>query len=285
MIELMFAFIIAALIFIAVLFIYCLIERQLIITRKQDIYLDSLPSTFENFRIVQISDLHHREFGKGQKRIIKRVRKINPDAIFITGDLISRDMRDFSSVSRFCSQLSRVAPVFFSMGNHELDLPEKVRITYFECLRNSGVILLLNNVYHLKKCGDVIDIIGASLDTSVYRNDDFSYNDLNPYSKEELEKSIGVRTRCTVLLAHNPLIFDAYVSWNADLILSGHVHGGVIRLPFIGGILSPERRFFPEYTRGLYSKNNSQLYVSAGLGKLRFLNPPEINVISLHRKS
>lgn len=281
----MFAFIIAALIVFAVLLIYCLIERQIIITRKQDIYLDSLPSSFNGFRILQISDLHHREFGKDQKRIIKRVIKIKPDAVFITGDLISRDMRDFSSVSRFCSQLSSIAPVFFSMGNHELDLPEKVRSTYFECLRNSGVILLLNNVYHLKKSGEVIDIIGASLDTSVYRNDDFSYQNLNPYSEEELVDSIGVRIRCTVLLAHNPLIFDVYASWNADLVLSGHVHGGVVRLPFIGGILSPERRFFPSYTRGLYSKNYSQLYVSAGLGKLRFFNPPEINVISLYRKS
>ena len=107
-IVLMFAFIIAALIVFAVLLIYCLIERQIIITRKQDIYLDFLPFSFNGFRILQISDLHHRKFGKDQKRIIKRVIKIKPDAVFITGDLISRDMRDFSSVSRFCSQLSGI---------------------------------------------------------------------------------------------------------------------------------------------------------------------------------
>lgn len=267
--------------FFAFLIIFCLIERQFIIIRRDDITLEKLPHSFDGLKILQISDLHHRSFGKDQARIIKRAKALSPDIIVITGDLISRDMRDFSSAARFCGSLSRTAPVLFSIGNHELDLPEKVRDTYLSALKNVGVHLLLNSSYTLSRGDASIDFTGLSLDMSVYHGDDFSYKNLDPYSLRKIEASIGVRKRCTVLLAHNPLIFDAYAAWNADLILSGHVHGGVVRLPFIGGILSPERRFFPSYTRGLYCKDSSKLYVSAGLGKLRLFNPPEICLITL----
>lgn len=277
----MMIFIIFILCVIFIILIYTLIEHQMIVTRRTDITLENLPCNFENLKILQISDIHHRQFGKDQSRIVRRAKALNPDIIVITGDLISRDMRDFSSAASFCSQLSSIAPVLFSMGNHELDLPLKVQSTYISALKNAGVHVLINSSYHLEKNGQVIDFTGLSLETSVYHSPDFSYSDLDPYSSQQIENSVGVRQRCTVLLAHNPLIFDAYAAWNADLVLSGHVHGGVIRLPFVGGILSPERRLFPAYTRGLYFKNKSILYVSAGLGKFRFLNPPEINLLTL----
>lgn len=277
----MMIFIIALLCVVFIISLYAFIEHQLIVTRRDDIFLENLPHNFDGLKILQISDLHHRKFGKDQCRIVRRAKALNPDIIVITGDLISRDMRDFSSAASFCSQIASIAPVLFSMGNHELDLPLKVQDTYISALKNAGVHVLLNSSYHLEKDIQVIDFAGLSLDVSVYHSPDFSYTNLDPYSSEKIENSIGVRQRCTVLLAHNPLIFDAYADWNADLILSGHVHGGVIRLPFIGGILSPERRLFPSYTRGFYYNKKSILYVSAGLGKLRFLNPPEINLLTL----
>lgn len=274
-----FLYLIAA--FILVLIICCIIERFIIMTRRQKVYLKNLPLSFNGLRIMQISDVHHRQFGKDQSRIIKRIKKEKPDIIVITGDLISRDMRDFASVGRFCSSLSEISTVLFSAGNHEIDLPEKVMTTYFETLKNSGVHILFNSEYTLQNNSDVLKFIGAALDTSVYHDENFSYSHLDAYSLEKLENDIGVRSECTVLLAHNPLVFDTLSLWNADLILSGHVHGGVIRLPFIGGLLSPERKFFPSYTRGLYKSQSSQLYVSAGLGKFRLFNPPEINLITL----
>lgn len=274
-----FLFFISALIFILV--ICCITEHFLLITRRQNICLKNLPSSFNNLKILQISDIHHRKFGKDQIRIIKRVKKENPDIIVITGDLISRDMRDFTSAGKFCSSLSEISPVLFSMGNHEIDLPEKVKLTFFKTLKNAGVHILLNSEYTLQNQDDVLKFIGVSLDMSAYRDENFCYDDIPLYSLSKLEKNIGVHSECTVLLAHNPLHFETFASWNADLVLSGHVHGGIIRLPFIGGILSPERKLFPAYTRGLYELNSSQLYVSAGLGKFRIFNPPEINVIKL----
>ncbi|MGN0632062.1 MAG: metallophosphoesterase [Ruminococcus sp.] len=267
--------------FFALLVIISSIERHIIVTRRDDIALEKLPENFDGLKILQISDLHHRSFGRDQCRIVRRAKALKPDIIVITGDLISRDMRDFSSAAKFCSSLCETATVLFSMGNHELDLPEKVKDTYLSAMKNAGVHLLLNTSFQLSRGSQLLDFTGLSLESSVYHGENFSYKFLDPYSLQKIESSIGVRKRCTVLLAHNPLIFDAYAAWSADLILSGHVHGGVIRLPLIGGILSPERRFFPSYTRGLYSKNASKLYVSAGLGKFRLFNPPEINLITL----
>ena len=86
---------------------------------------------------------------------------------------------------------------------------------------------------------------------------------------------------CTILLAHNPLLLDTYAAWGADLVLCGHVHGGLIRLPLAGGLLSPERKFFPKYDKGLYEKAGTKMYVSGGIGKPRFWNPPEINLLYL----
>lgn len=272
------------LLLLAIFVIYLIIEHMVIVIRRQEVQLSELPEEFDGMKILQISDLHHRKFGENQRKIVDKATALMPDIIVITGDLVSRDERNFSAAGAFCSELSRLAPVYFSAGNHELDLPEDVRSKYYEVLRNAGVRLLLNETDTIIRGASAVTIAGAALDISVYHNGKFSYKRLNPYSADELAKYIGVRERCTVLLMHNPLIFDSVASWNPDLVLSGHVHGGVVRMPFIGGLLSPERRFFPKYTKGLYCKGRSLLYVSAGLGKLRFLNPPEINLITLRCK-
>lgn len=267
----------------AVFIIYLIIEHMVIVVRRQEVYLSQLPEEFDGLRILQISDLHHRKFGENQRRIVDKAAAFSPDIIAITGDLISRDQRDFSSASRFCKELSEISPVYFTAGNHELDLPSDIREEYFSVLRDAGVMVLLDETEVISRGDASLAVTGAMLRTSVYRDENFSYKKLEAYSAEKLEAVVGVRQRCTILLMHNPLIFDSAAAWGADLILSGHVHGGVLRLPFIGGMLSPERRFFPKYTRGLYRKGSSQLYVSSGLGKIRFMNPPEINVITLRR--
>ncbi len=196
---------------------------------------------------------------------------------------MSRDERNFTETGIFCSSISSIAPVYLSLGNHELDLPDRVRDTYLETLRSAGVTVLRNETACITGDGDKLYIAGADLHTSVYHSDDFQYGKLNSYEHGELTKDLGVRKGCTLLLAHNPLIFDAYAQWKADAVFSGHVHGGAVRLPFIGGVLSPERRFFPKYSKGRYVKNGTVMQVSAGLGKLRFLNPPEICVVTLKK--
>lgn len=261
-----------------------LIERMLILTKYRDIQLSALPEEFNGLRIMQISDLHHRCFGTDNLRISKRAEYLNPDIIVITGDLVSRDQRDFTAIGRFCKNLCRTAPVFFIPGNHELDIPQKVLETYLETLRGAGVSVLWNTSITLHRNEASLTFTGTTLDISVYHDGNHGYGCLNPFSVQELTQLIGVRTGCTVLLAHNPLIASVYADWNADLVLSGHVHGGIVHLPFVGGVLSPERRFFPRYAKGYYSIYNTVLYVSAGLGKLRLWNPPEINLLTLRCK-
>ncbi|MBQ8687100.1 MAG: metallophosphoesterase [Ruminococcus sp.] len=259
-----------------------LIESRLLLTQKADISLPTLPRSFHGIRIMQISDLHHRVFGKDNSRITARAKLLRPDIIVITGDLVSRDQRDFTAIGRFCRNLTEIAPVYFTPGNHELDLPPKVLETYLKTLRAAGVSVLWNDSVQLHRNEAVISLTGAALDISVYHNGKHRYGNLNPFSSEEITKQLGGRSECTILLAHNPLIASAYAQWNADLVLSGHVHGGVVRLPFIGGLLSPERQFFPRYAKGIYMIHHTVLYVSTGLGKFRFWNPPEVNLLTLH---
>ncbi|MDE6730478.1 MAG: hypothetical protein K2J71_06855, partial [Oscillospiraceae bacterium] len=184
-----------------------------------------------------------------------------------------------------------IAPVIYSLGNHETDLPAQLLAQLLRDCRRAG-ILVLDNISVLLQ--DIL-FTGLTLPGEVYKNQKNqaikNYTDLMPVTKDLVSACVGnCVTHPCVLLAHSPLGFPAYADWGADVILSGHVHGGIVRLPGIGGILSPERRFFPAYTKGLYeirvqdSKNSensenfriSRMSVSAGIGKFRMNNPAEL---------
>ena len=168
------------------------------------------------------------------------------------------------------------------MGNHELDLPPAVWEQLRQTIAQSGCRLLQNQTISLEMPGSVpLYLAGADLAYGVYRDENRKFRNLQPYTAADLENDLGRRRGCTVLLAHNPLLLDSYTGWGADLVLCGHVHGGLVRLPFLGGVLSPERRFFPKYDKGLYEKDGTKMYVSGGIGKPRLCNPPEISVIHL----
>lgn len=125
--------------------------------------------------------------------------------------------------------------------------------------------------------GASLFLAGTRLKKRLYKQADGSFRNLESYSAAELTADLGKRKGCTVLLAHNPLAAAAYRDWDADLTLCGHVHGGIVRLPGIGGLLSPERRFSGIQQRAVCPDDDCQMYVSGGIGKLRLLNPPEIN--------
>lgn len=168
------------------------------------------------------------------------------------------------------------------MGNHELDLPPAVWEQLRQTIAQSGCRLLQNQTISLEMPGSVpLYLAGADLAYGVYRDENRKFRNLQPYTAADLENDLGRRRGCTVLLAHNPLLLDSYAGWGADLVLCGHVHGGLVRLPFLGGVLSPERKFFPKYDKGLYEKDGTKMYVSGGIGKPRLCNPPEINLIHL----
>ncbi|MBQ8921898.1 MAG: metallophosphoesterase [Oscillospiraceae bacterium] len=228
-------------------------------------------------RLVQISDLHRRRFGEHQCRLLKAAAEQAPELIVITGDLISRTETDFTETARFLRNLCEIAPVLTVCGNHEVDLPPEAYAAYRRAVANSGAVPLDRK---MRKIGGVT-FAGLHLPPDYYRGGGMlGFTGKRTCTAETLRAQFGECPPGTVLLAHNPLWFPAYAEWGAALTLSGHVHGGAVRLPGIGGVLSPERTFFPRYDKGFFTIGDSAMIVSGGLGKLRLFNPPEICAIS-----
>lgn len=260
------------------------IEQHLLRVRKQTIMLKRLPSEWSGLKLLQITDLHHRRMGKHNCRIVQKAQILKPDCIVITGDLISRDIRNFDEISCFLKQLREISPVYLCPGNHELDLPQSIWESLLKAVQQSGCRFLLDETIQLQKntsCNSIY-LTGAQLVYGVYRDENRKFRHLQQYTAADLEQALGSPQGCTILLAHNPFLMESYVEWGADLVLCGHVHGGLVRLPLVGGLLSPERKFFPEYDKGRYQKKNTQMYVSGGIGKPRLFNPPEINLLYLN---
>lgn len=232
-------------------------------------------------KIAHISDLHKSRFGKNNSRICRILRRENPDVIFITGDLVSRTENNFSLIKIFLEDLNKIAPVFVIFGNHEQSLPENLQNEFTEIIKNSGSILLENNYIKFRINGRIFNIYGLRESPNTYRNNG-SYRNLEKITPEILANLLGKspKENTTVLLAHNPFFAEAYSEWGADYTFSGHIHGGLIRI-FGRGILSPERKLFPEYSKGIYEINKMKLCVSGGLGKFRIFNPPEIVIYEI----
>lgn len=234
----------------------------------------------KNLRIVQISDIHMMKSQPYLERIIDAAKNEAPDLIFITGDLVSRTEDDFNTVEKFVKKLCTAAPVYMCIGNHEQSLPKPERKEFFEAMRRTDAVILKNECAELELKGEKYSICGVMPKYSVYKKKD-GYKQLDVLTVENMTELLGERPEGNVLLlAHNPNFAKAYAKWGADYTFSGHVHGGVVRL-FGVGLLSPERNFFPKYTRGIYKVGRMKLCVTSGIGKLRLFNPPEIVVYDI----
>ena len=243
-----------------------------------------LPAAFDGFRIVQISDLHGCRFGAENCRLLAAVAEEKPDLIALTGDIADRETRDYEMIFRFAKALCGQSPVCFAYGNHEQELLPSRRKEFLAGLRKAGVRILDNGSVRLERGGEAIALFGVRVPLRYYRWN--SRRRRRPEVSEDLlGRLLGPRgPEYTILLAHNPLYFEAYAAWGADLTLSGHVHGGMLRLPRLGGLLSPERSFFPRYSAGLYRLGGRSMEVSRGLGRgPRVNNPPEVVSITLCR--
>ncbi len=256
--------------------------------RQECIVLNGVKTSF---RILHISDIHfsiHTSHDKNQQTISEILRKadfFSPPSrknvlIAVTGDLVSRKLNDSSipDALDLLVRLKQIAPVLYSLGNHEKDIPDSLLSDMLTQCRKAGILVLDNSSVMIQE----ILFTGLTLPQTVYKNSDGSYFSLPAITKEMISGCVGdcIAHPC-VLLAHSPMGFDAYAQWGADIVLSGHVHGGIVRMPGVGGILSPERRFFPKYTKGIYQTENCFMNVSAGIGKLRVNNPPEFVCIDL----
>lgn len=265
------------LIFLAIAFllflVYVIIENQILITRKYKITLNN--SNKRMLKIVQISDLHKKKYKNNWNRLYTKIKSLSPDIIIISGDLVSRTVTDFEYTGKLINRICGICPVFYAKGNHELDLKDNYMSMLRETLITNGATVLENSKTTFEKDGFTLNIYGADLKRSIYRNENNGFSGLESYSAQELYEIFGTPQGTSLLIAHNPFFFDEYAEWGADITFSGHVHAGIINTPF-GGVLSPERKFFPSYTKGIYQKNNKRMVVSAGIGKLRIFNPSEI---------
>ena len=257
-------------------------DRQLDVHRIT-VRHERLPEGFEGARVLHLSDLHSKTFGELNGNLISSCEACRPDIIFFTGDLISRseDRRFFDAKLFLIEKLTNICDVYFILGNHEQDNPLNAQYIC-DRIERMGVKILRNQSEYICRNGDRIKITGLLPPVGSYHQGR-SYRNLTPVTKECLDELLGEcdREEFNILLAHNPLYFEGYADWGADLVFSGHCHGGLVRIPLLGGVLSPERKFFPKYTKGTYFRDDSKMIVTSGLGKFRINNPSEIVVCTL----
>ena len=240
-------------------------------------------------RVVVISDLHGKEYGKDNKRLLAKISEQNPDAIFVVGDMLhDGDAKNsFSKTSKLLINLLDIAPVYFSYGNQEKEYSGNSIDTFVNTIKENGVIVLDDSFVDCEINGQKIRIGGTMGHAFPFGRtmEEFESSDEYIFLKD-MEKTDAP----TIVLAHMPdtFIFNgAHNYWgNIDLVVSGHTHGGVIRLPFAGGLYSPMQGLFPEYDYGFYMLGEKmRMVITSGLSgyKLvpRFLNLPEICVLNL----
>ncbi len=254
------------------------------------IAVDDLPEHFE-LRIVHISDLHGAEFGPNNEHLARIIEQQDPDLIFVSGDMIDSKGDDGSAFINLLDELKGLFPVYCSMGNHEQivrRMPGTERFNEFaEELRNAGAVLLDNERVEINWGGVPVSIYGFTAMLYHYTGSDTAEWEGAALKAQFIEETIGPprEGEVTLLLAHNPKYFEEYALWGADLIFAGHIHGGVIRLPVLGGVLSPDLTYFPPYDAGIYQLGAAKMHVSRGLGNsvipFRIFNPPDVSLIVL----
>ena len=237
---------------------------------------DRLPAGFDGYRIVQISDLHGKEFGEGNRTLLEKTAELEPDLIAITGDVID-DADQMGILEPLARGLAAIAPTFYVTGNHEWAIREAATVK--SLMEEYGVTVLSNEYLKLERGGDTIVLAGIDDPNGPY----------DQKTPEELSGEIhaALGDPYVLLLAHRNEYYQVYGRCGFDLTLCGHVHGGLIRLPFTDGLVdNTRRRFFPTHTAGLYPLDGGgTLMVSRGLGNggisFRLFNRPHLPVIVL----
>lgn len=224
----------------------------------------------ENIRIVQLSDLHSMNFGEDNEKLIKKTKDLNPDIIALTGDLIDFKDKNLDAVRPLIEGLAGY-DMYYVSGNHERwsDIDADLR----RLLADNGVKILSDEWVNY---GD--DIVVMGIEDPEYSNKTYADKVINEMVKD-------TEGKYRLLLSHRPEITESFT--DVDLVLSGHTHGGQVRVPFIGSIIAPSQGFFPKFDKGLYDFGETKLIISTGLGTsvlpVRAFNPPEIVVIDLER--
>ena len=252
-------------------------------------YTINLSGLSGSARIVVISDLHGKEYGKDNRQLLAKISEQNPDAIFVVGDMLDDGDAEnsFSKTTKLLNTLLDIAPVYFSYGNQEKEYSDDIIDGFVKTITESGIIVLDDSFVDCEIGGQKIRIGGTMGHAFPFGRTKEDFENSNEYIfLKDMEKT----DLPTIVLAHMPDTFifnDAHNYWsNIALVVSGHTHGGIVRLPFAGGLYSPMQGFFPEYDYGFYTLGEKmQLVITSGLSGYkfipRFLNLPEICVLNL----
>lgn len=301
------------LVIILILILCICYENTALTISKYDITSSQLPSGADRMKFVVIADLHNNQFGEKNERLIRKIDELAPEFIIIAGDLFIAREYHFDYAYEFLKELSERYPIYYGYGNHEkkvedfeaklhtLDAKERERIektprkiadfkTYKKKVKELGVHFLNNEASYVEiNDKERIRIFGGTISL-----DYFKRLHRPVMTKEYLNACFGESKseEYQILIGHNPMYFKQYAEWGADLVLAGHVHGGIVRIPFLGGVISPQMQIFPKYDAGLFEEKRDSrkrsMIVSRGLGlhtlKIRLLNRPELVCVTLRKE-
>lgn len=278
--------IIATLIILILLTVIILDTHRFVVARE---YIHT-PKVKGSVKIAFLSDLHDKHFGENNEKLLEAVKKEKPDIVLVGGDMITAKLgEDITETMAFLKELAKDNTVYYGIGNHEYRVslyPENYGSLYDDFLagiQEAGIRILRNEVIEDKDKN--IRIYGSEIDRRFYKR--FKQYPMEPdYMKEILGEADG--DYFNILLAHNPQYFKEYAGWGADLTLAGHIHGGLVKLPILGGVVSPMVSFFPKYDGGTFFENGKEMILSRGLGThtipIRMFNPGELNIITIKGK-
>ena len=249
-----------------------------------------------DLNLIFLSDLHNRVYGEKNEPLLQAIRNEKPDLILIGGDmLVRKEDASYDIALDFTSQLPEIAPVLYATGNHEQRMranPEIYQASYADYrqqLKDRGVLFLENGSCRIEAGTVLLEISGVELPSASYKKLKklpIQVSDIAEYLHKD-SVSVTEDSVYRILLAHNPAYMNAYKEWGADLILSGHLHGGVMRLPGIGGVITPQAFLFPKYSGEMTKEGEQTIIVSRGLGthtiNIRLFNQPEVVSICLKR--
>lgn len=280
MLDILFTIVIVLLVLLFWVMLYD--SNRFTVTRHQVID----PRIKKQCRAVVLADLHNKLYGRENERLLEAIRECRPDFILMAGDMLTaKPGKTLDIALSLMGKLAEDYPVYYGNGNHEHRLklyPENygdMGERYEKELNRMGIHRLVNSHVKLQEFG--LTIYGSEIDKLFYKR--FKVQDMSPKYLEQIMGKPSAE-EYAVLLAHNPDYFPQYAAWGADLVLAGHVHGGMVKVPFLNrGVVSPNIRLFPKYDSGVYREGKSVMLLSRGLGMhtipIRMFNPGELIVV------
>ena len=247
--------------------------------------------TEQDVKMVLLSDLHDHEFGAYNEKLVRKVREQKPDLILLDGDFLNETSLNANIPCELIAGLVKIAPVCFSLGNHEEAYMKNDHPELIPQLEKAGAIVLEKEYIDLNIRGTDLRL-GGMYDYAFGMGGNNDASAASEETKKFLEEFQNTE-HLKIMMAHRPDSFifgDASSYWDVDLVVSGHDHGGQVVLPFLGGLYGGDQGWFPEYIHGMYQKDEMKLFITSGLGSHkqtlpRFNNPPEIAVVRILHKS